>query len=192
MPRGPVSMVVVLTAAALAVLAPDTAAEPVALAADAYTEAAAPDARHGSKLFLRVSESTTAFLRFDLSAVPAGSTVASATLSVHVARLGTPGTVAFHAAQATWTEDELSHGRRPAWETVPIATLEVSDSTSLTDYVRIDVTAAVQAWLGGTPNHGLAVVGTGGVEVDLMSKEYMPDGRPPLLDVIAVPPPPAQ
>lgn len=191
MPRGPVSMVTVLTAA-LAVLAPRLAAEPVALSADAYTEAAAPDARHGSKLFLRVSESTIAFLRFDLSAIPAGSTVASATLSVYVGRFGAPGTAALHAVQGAWTEDDLTHVRRPAWAAEPIATLAVSESTPLTEYVRIDVTAAVQAWLSGAPNHGLAVVGTGGVEVDLMSKEYMPDGRPPLLDVIAVPPPPAQ
>ena len=193
MSRPSVSRVTVLAATVLLSSAVSrAAAEPVPLSGDTYTEAAAPEARHGSKLFLRVSESTASFVRFDLSAIPVGSTVASATLTVFVGRLGTPGTLSLHTVDAAWTEDDLNHVRRPGWGAEPVATLPISSTTPLTEYVPIDVTDAVQAWVNGVPNHGFVAVGSGGVDVDLLSKEFMPDSRPVTLDVVAIAPRPAQ
>jgi hypothetical protein len=194
MPRPAVLLacVLVTTAVLLDGGARAASAPQPALAEDTFADSAAPAARHGSAPFLRINASSTAYVRFDVSALPAGGTVAAATLSVRVGRLGAPGTLRIHAAGGPWTEDALTHAQQPTASAEPVAALEVSDSTAFTEDLKVDVTGAVQAWLSGAPNHGFALVGAGGLDVDLLSKEFMPDSRPVTLHVVAIPPAPAQ
>jgi hypothetical protein len=49
----------------------------------------------------------------------------------------------------------------------------------------------VAAWLAGTANHGLALVGDGLADVDLASKENQSVSAPPRLEIVLVPAPDA-
>src|SRR5687767_14966682 len=88
------------------------AAETVYLLADAHTDSGAATTPVGSAVSLRVSPAGATFLRFDLSALPTGMIVESATLSVRPLRVLASGTVGAHVVSAEWQEDTLTHERR--------------------------------------------------------------------------------
>jgi TGF-beta propeptide len=97
------------------------------------------------------------FIEFDLSDIPAGSTIAKARLSLyeyHTELSATSGhyheygSNAFVVRQVTapWREDSIT------WNTQPTATNErrviiPQDTISTQDYLNIDVTAIVQSWV---------------------------------------------
>jgi hypothetical protein len=54
-------------------------------------------------------------------------------------------------------------------------------------YVLIDITSAVQAWLNGTQtNYGVALVGIGSVNANFDSKENTNMGHSPELDIVFI------
>jgi hypothetical protein len=127
--------------------------------ADSFVELDYPDANNGTNIDMSVDGDPTktnrAFVRFDVSSIPAGSTVTHATLKlcfssapgagaqghVHELRLVTSG----------WTETGVT------WNNQPAASTTVSDAIvvpSGAQCVSFDVTADVQAWVDGAPNHG--------------------------------------
>ena len=176
----------------LALLPPAAArAETVYLVADASTDAAAPSAAAGSAPTLRVGPGGVTYLRFDVSALPAGMVVEQATLLVRPLRVLAAGSVAAHAVDAEWQEDTLAHERRPAWSEAAIALQQVTEESAGGLDVAFGVRAAVAAWVAGSPNHGLALVGDGVVDVDLASKENQSVAAPPRLEIVLVPGPAA-
>jgi hypothetical protein len=163
----------------------------VYLVADATTDAAAPAASAGSAPSLRVAPASVTYLRFDVSALPAGMVVEQATLRVRPLRVLAAGAVAAHVVSAEWQEDTLAHERRPAWDDAAIALQQVGEESADGRDVTFGVRAAVAAWLAGTANHGLALVGDGLADVDLASKENQSVSAPPRLEVVLVPAPDA-
>lgn len=153
------------------------------LVADATADPAAARPL-GSDPALGVSASKTAYVRFDLSRLPAGTTVHRATLSVYVGRLLAPGSIAVHRVTGTWDEDTLTAARQPTVDTQLPEGLTLSAETPFLEYLSIDVTAAVQAWLAGQPNHGLALRGDATVDVELVSKENQAVPRPATLEIV--------
>src|SRR5260370_30042151 len=86
------------------------------LAADAYVSTAAPNSNFGALPTLNVGGGSTAFIRFDLSALPPGTTsasIASAELIVYVNRVGVAGHVDFHTVTASWTGSRLTSASSP-------------------------------------------------------------------------------
>jgi hypothetical protein len=61
---------------------------------------------------------------------------------------------------------------------VPITTVEKNQ------FILIDVTVAVQAWLSGTPNDGLALVANGAFNGTFDSKESISTSHAPELDIV--------
>ena len=104
--------------------------------------------------------------RFDLSGLPAGATVVSATLTLQVElwgdqslpgaavayRLLTPWQPATATYDTPWTAPGLAAGWD--YDSVPLGMAPVPDLGALV----LDVTPAVAAWLGGQPNNGLVVM----------------------------------
>jgi len=94
-------------------------------------------------------------LKFDLSSIPTGSVVNSATLSLNLASYGTTNTVQIgtYFANGAWTEAGATWTNQPAVGDV-VKTQLVNFSTPQT----WDVLPAVQAWVAGTKtNDGLVI-----------------------------------
>jgi len=103
---------------------------------------------------------------FDLSALPAGATVVSATLTLQVELWGDqslPGAAVAYRVLAPWDEATAAYGSpwtapglAAGWDydSVPLGMAPVPDLGALV----LDVTPAVAAWLRGEPNYGLVVM----------------------------------
>jgi hypothetical protein len=176
-------------ALALWLVAASAGAETVHLLADAHTDSAAATTPAGSAVSLRVSPAGAAFLRFDLSALPAGMTVEQATLTVRPLRVLASGVVGAHAVTAEWNEDRLTHELRPTWNEAAVALQNVTEESAGGGDLTFGLTAAVASWLSGAPNHGIALVGDGLVDVDVASKENQTAAHPPRLEIVLVPAP---
>jgi hypothetical protein len=131
-----------------------------------------------------------ALYRFDLSSLPAGSQINSASAWLYVAT-GGPGGGAFpegpltvHRVTADWTETGAT------WDTMNtnydssvIATVSPQQLDGV--WVQINLTAQVQAWVnGGEANYGIMLIPTAeGTHGKLASREATA-GEQPRLDVI--------
>jgi hypothetical protein len=174
----------------LFLLASGVRGENVYLTGDAHTDSAAATTPAGSAISLRVSPASATFLRFDLSALPTGMTVESATLTVRPLRVLAPGTVGAHVVTGDWNEDTLTHERRPATDETPVALQIVTEESASGNDLTFGVTSAVAAWLSGAPNRGIALIGDGVVDLDVASKENQAVGQKPRLEIVLVSTPP--
>src|ERR1700722_7529998 len=142
--------------------------------ADSYTNTADPTVNFGAKTLLDVqSASQTAYIRFDLSSIPAdysSANITKATLKLYVNSVTTAGRFNVDYVNGTGTENTLTANLAPALGTTIAASvpLTVADKNQ---YILIDITAAVQAWLSGTTNDGIALVGNSPVNATFDSKE---------------------
>src|SRR5712671_6475738 len=155
---------------------------------DAYVLAANPTTRYGAAATLAVqSGSSTAFVRFDLSAIPTGyasANVAKATLKLYVDSVTTAGTFNIDYVAGSWTERNITYNLQPAIGTTVASGIALT-AASKGQYVQVDVTAAVDAWLDGTQqNHGLALVPNSPLIAAFDSKESTSFSHPPELDIV--------
>ena len=128
------------------------------------------------------------FVRFDLSALPSGTTLARATLRAWVSAAPVPGTVSLALVSEAWQESTLTAVNAPA-TLPPFASLPVTGA-DVSRYVSLDVTSQAQAWLDGTqPNHGFALLpGTPLVLLAFDSKENAGTSHPMELELVPVGP----
>src|SRR5215475_10682072 len=122
---------------------------------DTYTSQSKPGTPQGSLPQLLVDSADNTYLKFDLSTLPAGtpaSQVARATLLLWVNRVTTPGMLDVAAVTGTWDENSLTFGSSPA-NGAPLA--QPVPVSAANQFVRVDVTSFVQAWLNGAPNYGI-------------------------------------
>src|SRR6185437_5378396 len=140
---------------------------------------------YGTLSNLYVASGNTAFLQFDLSTLPAGTTsaqVTRATLTVFANRVNTAGAVTVAPVSASWGEYSVTSATAPATGG-SIGTLPVSLAGQ---FVSIDVTAQVQAWVNSpSSNNGLALA-SGGADVLFDSKENDETGHAARLDITLV------
>ena len=127
-----------------------------------------------------------AVVRFDLSTLPAGAQINSATARFYInATKGHPlGPVNVHRVTADWTENGAT------WETMASnfdsATLNsIPPQPDAGDvWVTVNLTAQVQAWVNGEANYGIMLIPTGeGTHAEYMSRDAGAATRPQL-DVI--------
>src|SRR6266851_2570012 len=116
----------------------------------------------------------TAFIRFDLSTLPPGTTgsqVTRAMLMVFVNALKVPGALDVRQVTSSWSEVTMSGTNEPALGATVATAVPVP---ARNQFVMVDVTALVKDWLDEVaPNDGLALVANAaaGVSASLDSKE---------------------
>ncbi|EYF02687.1 DNRLRE domain-containing protein [Chondromyces apiculatus] len=124
-------------------------------------------------------------LQFDVSGVPAGATIVSATMTLHqLYRTGTPATVNVHEVNVSWAENSVT------WNSFGAGAAS-SPSTSFgvnNDIVprQVSLTSLVQSWADGTPNNGLLLAEPGLTQTAFRSRESTKTTQRPTLDVCYV------
>jgi len=168
-------------AAGVLLAAPVWAAQ-ATLVADAHVNSALPAVNSGAISNLDVGGGYTAFLQFDLSLLPAGTTatqVSRAVLRLYANRVTTPGLVSFAPVTGAWGEYSITYATQPAVGSAAGVFSVAQGGT----YVALDVTALVQGWIASqASNNGLALsAGTAMVQFD--SKESDETSHAATLDV---------
>jgi hypothetical protein len=155
---------------------------------DAYVNSAAPTTNYGAATTLDLSSAAdTAFIRFDLTAVPAGtpgSSIAKATLKLYVNSVTTAGSFNVDYVTGTWVEKTITHNLQPAIGTTIASSVPLT-TASKGKYVEIDVTAAMVEWLNGSQaNDGIALVANSPLVATFDSKENTTTSHPAELDIV--------
>lgn len=128
-------------------------------AADTFVWKLTPNVNYGSYPFLVVDANSTSYVRFDLSSIPADSTVSKATLVLFVDAASGSGSLDAYDVQDAWQELSLTERNAPeigasATDGNPVTVTPAS----LNNFISLDVTSEVSAWLNGSqPNYGLAI-----------------------------------
>ena len=126
-------------------------------------------------------------VRFDLSALPAGTTAAqikSAILTLFVSSQGTgPSPINVNVANGSWSESTVSTRNAPALGAAIATGVAVPAAN---DYLAIDVTLAVTDWLSNLAvNNGLILSpGVQSTQVSFDSKESTATSHPAMLTII--------
>ena len=153
--------------------------------ADSYTNSADPTTNYGAKTLLDVDGATQAtYIQFNLASIPSGATVSQATLKLYVNAVTTAGSFNVNYVSGTWAESTLTYDLAPAQGST------IASGVSLTtadknQYILIDITPALQAWLSGSEtNNGIALVAVGTFNASFDSKESTSTSHPPELDIV--------
>ena len=150
-------------------------------------------ASHGGEPNLKLAADSSVLLRFALSpALPSGtsgSSVTHATVKLYVSGLTNTGGFDVYAIAAPWDESTVTGDTAPPLGPL-VASGVVIEPNMKGQFLVLDVTAAVQQWLGtdgqgagGIPNAGLALVTRDGLRVTFDSKENPQTSHEPALDV---------
>jgi hypothetical protein len=125
---------------------------------------------------------------FDLSGLPAGTTAASiskASITLFVNKLGAPGAIDVYGANGNWSEGAVNGMNAPVPGMVVASQLAV---TGASNYITLDATALVKAWLDGTiTNSGILIVADASApETSVLfdSKESSTTSHPAVLQVM--------
>ncbi len=152
------------------------------LVADTYVSVANPSLNFGNLPTMTIGGSNVGLLEFDLSTLPSGiasTSVVKATLQVFVDRVGTSGTISVAPLLGPWTESTVTNVTFPGSGAAAAASNVVNNAG---EYVAIDVTALVQAWVTSPgSNFGVALTSLGALYLD--SKESTTTSHPAKLDV---------
>jgi hypothetical protein len=126
-----------------------------------------------------------ALAQFDLSALPGGTTsaqIAKATLTLFLNKVGAAGTVNISVANGFWTESGVNGTNAPA---VAAAVASGVSASAASQYITVDATAAVQAWLTGATNSGFIITPNDGlVNVAFDTKESATTSHPATLTIV--------
>jgi len=166
-------------------------------AGTAYTLAADQDAWIRSDDVTRNNGSTTwnhtrfengnieqVLTRFDLAQIPAQTQVRSAIAWFHIksAKPHPEGAITVHAVSADWAENTITwQSFSDAYMSSAIATIPAQKDGD--KWVKINITAQVQAWVNGQPNFGILFDSRAeGIHTEYTARE---DGaNPPRLEVV--------
>jgi len=155
---------------------------------DTYGNEDFPDTSYGESAELIVARRTEfltlrrVFLQFDLSGIPSGASVVSATLRLyHTAGSGPPVLVGARPITEIWTASSLT------WRTQPDAGPPAASAvlTDRTGWRPWSVTGLAQAWIDGSlPNHGVSLRGPEGSDVEWTHVfDSRETARSPVLDI---------
>jgi alpha-tubulin suppressor-like RCC1 family protein len=162
--------------------------------ADASIQQQAPSLNHGGLPTLVAGTASTgthqqALIAFDLSPIPAGAPLVSASVTLTEDALpgpawypNPPGLVAVHRITAPWEEGTVTWTSFAEAYDATLASSFVSTATTAS--VTFDVTALVASWLAGaTPNYGILLDEAGSQVTYLPSSESETQAARPSLTV---------
>ncbi|MGB5519134.1 MAG: DNRLRE domain-containing protein [Gammaproteobacteria bacterium] len=124
--------------------------------------------------------------RYDLSPIPAGSNILSATAWFYVSKEHPQGPVDIHRLNADWTETDAT------WDSMgakmdPMVQATIPTQAVADVWVAVNLTSQVQAWVNGEPNYGITLNSLSeGTHGDYASHET---GQQPYLEVVVGTPP---
>ena len=152
-----------------------TTAYSLAVSQDAWIGSFQTSLNHGNDATLHVSQSggdsETALLRFDLSSLPAGAAILSATAWFHVNTEHPQGPLELHRLTADWGESDAT------WDSMganldDAVVASIPPQAAAGNRVPVNLTSQVQAWVNGEPNFGLALVAEiDGIDAGYSSRE---------------------
>ena len=143
---------------------------------------------------------------FDLSSIPAGSTITDASVSIYIgfnafspvsSRLTS---VSLYQVTSNWTETGVTYDTRPTWITSPVTSMGIpagtgsGGNTPFNGYITGNITNLVQGWMGGSiQNYGLVTSDTYTTNGLLRIYAHEAGGTTtdPRLRVTYTPPPPS-
>jgi len=158
--------------------------------ADAYTNTGSSSTNYGANALLDlVSGSQTTYIQFNLASIPAGYTstnVAKATLKLYVNAVSTAGNFNVNYVSGAWSEATITAKSSPALGSTIVSAVPLT-SASPNQYILIDITSTLQAWLNGTEaNNGIALVANSPLNASFNSKENANASHPAELDIVFV------
>jgi hypothetical protein len=153
--------------------------------ADAYTDTATPTKNYGATTLLFVDGAVdTTYIQFDLASIPAGADVSQATLKLYVNAVTTAGSFNVDYVNGTWAESTITSDLAPALGATIVSSVPIT-AADKNQYILINVTQAVQAWLNGSEtNDGLALVANSTFNASFDSKENTATSHPAELDIV--------
>jgi hypothetical protein len=153
-------------------------------AGDAYTNTASSTTNYGAKTLLDVDDTTqVTYIQFNLASVPTTASISQATLKLYVNTVTTAGSFNVDYVNGAWAESTIDASNAPALGTT-IASGVAITTADKNQYILINVTSAVQAWLSGSEaNNGIALVANGSFNATFDSKENTTTSHPPELDI---------
>jgi hypothetical protein len=153
--------------------------------ADSYTNSADPTTNFGAKTLLDVDgASQTTYIQFNLSSIPSGATVSQATLKLYVNAVTTAGSFNVNYVSSAWSEGTVDFSNAPT-QGAAIASNVAVTTADKNQYILINVTPAVQAWLSGSEtNDGIALVANSTFNATFDSKENTTTSHAPELDIV--------
>jgi hypothetical protein len=162
-------------------------ADTLNVAGDAQTSSTQPNTKFGVLPLMTVRSAPNgtvykSYTQFDLAALPDAPSVDKAVLRLWVAAVLAPGTIDVVPILDPWQESTITANSSPALGS-PLTSFPVSSSDSL-HLINVDITALVQDWASGyLANHGLALVGSGSVNVVFDTKESIVFSQSPELEL---------
>ncbi len=157
----------------------------IPVSADAHVNATRATTNFGSISNLYIGNGNTTLLQFDLGSLPAGTTasqVARATVTLFINRVNTAGTVSIAPVTSAWSEYGVTYAAMPTTGTV----VGTFTAVGAGQYVTLDVTSLVQAWLTAPANNNGLALTSAAANILLDSKENDQTGHAPSLDVTLV------
>jgi hypothetical protein len=155
--------------------------------ADSYTNTADATTNFGAKTLLDVDGATqTTYIQFNLSSIPATYTsadITKATLKLYVNTVATAGSFNVDYVNGTWAESTITSSLAPVLGTTIAASVPLV-AADKNQFILIDITPALQAWLSGTTNDGIALVANGTTNATFDSKESTSTSHAPELDLV--------
>lgn len=151
---------------------------------DSYTNTATPTTNNGSKTLLDVDGATqVAYIQFNLASIPTTATISQATLKLYVNAVTTAGSFNVDYVNSAWSESTIDASNAPPLGGSIASNVNVTTAEK-NQYILINVTSAVQAWLSGSEtNNGLALVANGTFNATFDSKENTTTSHAPELDI---------
>jgi hypothetical protein len=152
--------------------------------ADTYIDSTQPTTNFGSgELLLVFGTSQVAYVQFDLSSIPPGASISQATLKLYVNSVTAGGVFDVWSINQPWTESTIDAFNAPLPQSVIVSNVSIT-TADVNQYILIDVTSTVQAWLNGSvANNGIALSANDALSVAFDSKENTSTSHPPELDI---------
>lgn len=150
----------------IVVLASSVSLAQSTLTDDAQTKSG--DTNYGNNPALMVSSAGNVYIKFKVSSTlpqnTPGSDVAKAAIKVFISNVTTPGKIDVYQVTSPWDEATITANNAPALGNL-LATTPQIELDRKSKFLVIDITSAVQAWLGddgqgtnGAPNFGIALI----------------------------------
>ncbi|MGA9354388.1 MAG: DNRLRE domain-containing protein [Terriglobales bacterium] len=152
---------------------------------DSFTNTSAATTNYGANVLLDVDGAKEiTYIQFNLASIPSGASVSQATLKLYVNAVTTAGSFNVDYVTGAWEESTLDANNAPSLGASIASSVSITTADK-NQYILINVTSALQAWLSGSQsNDGLALVANSTFDASFDSKESKTTSHPPELDVV--------